>query len=523
MKALNDLRVGTRLALGFAAVLALVVAMGAIGVAQLRAMTAVNERSDAAADRAAAMDRWAGQVRLNLSRAMILARSGFPPATAAFVEPEMKATSAQITELQKGVEAQIANTPAQALFDEVSARRKAYVDARGEAAAAFKAGKTEDGTRIVDQTMAPAAAAYLAAIDKLQAAANAESETLAKAMLEDAHRAQVVLGVLVLVAIAVGALLGWRITRSVVQPLAGAIASAERIAANDLSEHFRPSARGDEIGQLLKALAAMHGNLSQMVRQIREGTASVAGASGEIAHASTDLSTRTEQTASSLQQTASAMEQITAAVGQTADSANTANQLVASANAVAQRGGSVVSQVVATMDDINTSSKKIADIIGVIDGIAFQTNILALNAAVEAARAGEQGRGFAVVAGEVRNLAQRSAEAAREIKSLIGSSVERVDSGAALVADAGRTMGEIVAAVQRVADIIGEVRAAADEQSRGIVQVNGAVADLDQMTQQNAALVEQSSAAADSLKDHAQKLAALVATFRLADGTPSPA
>jgi methyl-accepting chemotaxis protein len=514
---MNDLRVGQRLALGFALVLALVVAMGAVAIGQLRSLTAANALSDASAARVAHLEGWAGAVRLNLTRAMILARSGFPAATAAYVEPEMKATSAQITELQKGLEAELAGTPAKALFDEVGARRKTYVDARAEAAAAFKAGRAEDGARIVDQTMAPAAGAYLDAIQKLQTAVEADGAALAAAMAASAQRAQWLLGGLVLAAIVLGSLVGWRITRSVALPLSAAIASAERIAANDLSERLQPTTRRDEIGLLLKALAAMHGNLTQMVGRIREGTSAVADASGEIAHASTDLSGRTEQTASSLQQTASAMEQITAAVGQTAASANTANQLVASANEVAQRGGTVVNQVVSTMDEINASSKKIADIIGVIDGIAFQTNILALNAAVEAARAGEQGRGFAVVAGEVRSLAQRSAEAAREIKALIGGSVERVDSGAALVADAGRTMGEIVAAVQRVADIIGEVRAAADEQSRGIVQVNGAVADLDQMTQQNAALVEQSSAAADSLKDHAARLATLVATFRLAD------
>src|SRR5207249_10337976 len=240
----------------------------------------------------------------------------------------------------------------------------------------------------------------------------------------------------------------------------------------------------------------------------------ISTASTEIAHGNADLSARTEQTASNLQQTASSMAQLTGTVRQSADAASQANQLASSASAVAQRGGEVVTQVVSTMDEITASSKKIADIIGVIDGIAFQTNILAWKAAVEAARAGEQGRGLAVVAGEVRSLAQRSAEAAKEIKALIGTSVDKVETGSKLVQDAGTTMNEI-ASVQRVSDIIGEITAASSEQSSGIGQVNTAVTQLDQMTQQNAALVEQSAAAAESLKEQARKLSGVVSTFRL--------
>jgi methyl-accepting chemotaxis protein len=259
----------------------------------------------------------------------------------------------------------------------------------------------------------------------------------------------------------------------------------------------------------------MQDRLRGLVGQIRQSADSIQVASAEVASGNADLSVRTEQAASNLQQTASSMEQLTGTVRQSADSASTANQLASSAATVAQRGGQVVSQVVSTMDEINTSSKKIVDIIGTIDGIAFQTNILALNAAVEAARAGEQGRGFAVVASEVRSLAQRSAEAAKEIKALIGASVDKVASGSKLVQDAGSTMTEIVASVQRVTDIIGEITAAAAEQSAGIGQVNTAVTQHDQMTQQNAALVEESAAAAESLKDQAQRLAGVVGTFRL--------
>ena len=287
----------------------------------------------------------------------------------------------------------------------------------------------------------------------------------------------------------------------------------QQIADGDLSADVRADAADHH--SLLAAVAGMSSKLRGTVAAIRLATDSISTASTEIASGNQDLSTRTEHTASNLQQTASSMEQLTGTVRQSADAARQANQLASSAASAAQRGGSIVQQVVVNMDEINTASRKINDIIGTIDGIAFQTNILALNAAVEAARAGEQGRGFAVVAGEVRSLAGRSAEAAREIKSLIGASVERVEAGSRLVGDAGSTMTEIVASVQRVTDIIGEISSATREQSQGIGQVNLAVTDLDRMTQQNAALVEQSTAAAESLKDQAGRLSGMVSTFRL--------
>jgi len=327
------------------------------------------------------------------------------------------------------------------------------------------------------------------------------------------------LGMMLVVLVALGGL-GVVISRSVLRQIGGepteAMAVMSEVARGNLAVDLRQA----EAGSLLDSLAAMVRSLRTTVSQVRQSTDSISTASGEIATGNQDLSARTEQTASNLQQAASSMEQLTGTVKQSADSARQANQLAASAAEVAARGGSVVSQVVSTMDEINASSKKISDIIGVIDGIAFQTNILALNAAVEAARAGEQGRGFAVVAGEVRSLAQRSAQAAKEIKALIGASVEKVDSGSRLVADAGQTMQEIVGSVQRVSDIIGEITAASSEQSDGIGQVNSAVTQLDQMTQQNAALVEESAAAAESLRDQAQRLAAVVATFRLESGGP---
>ncbi|HSW08868.1 methyl-accepting chemotaxis protein [Aquabacterium sp.] len=322
------------------------------------------------------------------------------------------------------------------------------------------------------------------------------------------------LATVVLVAVLLGVLVAFTVSRSIVRPLAEAQAVATHIANGDLTHEV--SVHGhDEAAQTLRALQRMTDSLRRIVGDVRTSADSIQTASSEVASGNLDLSQRTEQTASNLQQAASAIDHLSGNVRHSAESAHTANHLASSAAEVAARGGAVVAQVVATMDQIQTSSKKIADIIGVIDGIAFQTNILALNAAVEAARAGEQGRGFAVVAGEVRNLAQRSAEAAREIKSLISSSVERVDAGSRLVQDAGSTMTDIVASVKRVCDTIGEISAAVTEQSAGIGQVNGTVTQLDQMTQQNAALVEESAAAADSLKEQAGKLATAVASFRV--------
>ena len=314
-------------------------------------------------------------------------------------------------------------------------------------------------------------------------------------------------------------LLGWRVSQSIIAPLRQAQAFAGRVRDGDLGARICVEGR-DEAAALASSLVEMQGKLREIVGRVRDCADSIQTASREVASGNQDLSRRTEQTASNLQQSVSSIEQLVGTVNQTADSARQANQLASSASQVAQRGGEVVAQVVSTMDEISASSRKISEIIGTIDGIAFQTNILALNAAVEAARAGEQGRGFAVVASEVRSLAQRSAAAAREIKSLIGASVERVESGSRLVADAGSTMTELVASVQRVNDIIAEISAATAEQSAGIGQVNQAVTQLDQATQQNAALVEQSASAAQSLSEQSGQLTSLVATFRVAEGGP---
>ena len=459
---------------------------------------------------------WQGLTTANATRVMT-SLVGSDPAVEATLKPEIEATTARINELAKRVEAAAVSDAEKAGLTRIATTRKTYIDARNLAKATKAAGDADAAKTQLATLVQPALAAYLAS----QQAYVTLQQELGKALRSQAGQDRmrtvwVVVGLMALsvLGLALGTVL---LVRSVCRPMATLQAIAKRVGDGDLDVEIDLQ-RNDEIGAVNHSLAAMRDALRGIVGQVRQAAESIQVASAEVASGNIDLSQRTEQAAGNLQQTASSLEQLTGNVRQSADAASQANQLAASASTVARRGGEVVAQVVRTMDEINGSSKRIADIIGTIDGIAFQTNILALNAAVEAARAGEQGRGFAVVAAEVRSLAQRSAEAAREIKGLIGSSVEKVETGARLVQDAGATMGEIVASVQRVTDIIGEISAAAAEQSHGIVTVNGAVCQLDQMTQQNAALVEQSAAAAESLNDQAQRLSASMQVFRLSTG-----
>jgi len=511
--ALNRMRITTLLQLGFAIVLLMTVVMAAMGIFQLNRIVQLNTELATLDDRTAKVNRWYAATDLNLNRVMAIAKSGNQADVSAYLTQRMGDTSTLINGLQKELEGEVTQAEQKAQLAAIAASRKTYVDTRKTVMEQLKAGGS-DGLALVDSKLAPSADAYLKAVDGLVKLIDAESTAFASALRTGAHQAAWTLGLLAGAAAVMGLLIAWRITRSVTAPVARAGAIAKQIASGDLSQEILVD-RHDEVGVLLQELSTMQGSLRSMVTQVRSGTLSINNATEEIATGNHDLSTRTEQTAANLEETASSMEELTSTVMHTANSARTANQLVASAQASAAKGGLVVGQVVVTMDQINASSKKINDIIGVIDGIAFQTNILALNAAVEAARAGEQGRGFAVVAGEVRLLAKRSADAAKEIKALIGESVTRAEAGARLVGDAGTTMAEIVGSVQRVSDIIGEIAAAASEQSDGIGQVNMAVNNLDQMTQQNAALVEESAAAATSLRGQAQQLTELVAVFRV--------
>ena len=427
-------------------------------------------------------------------------------------QKQMGEVQSRIQELDQLVDAQSAVRPLTIqLRSEMQAAQAGY-------AAAFEAYKAANNDPVAGDKAAKgkdrAAAATLNELRTALTAAEAASSENASNGARMATR--VAVAVMLLIAAATIAASVW-LSRQITAALQKAVQLADRVAHGDLST--RADTRGsDEIAHLMRSLDTMQQNLATLVARVRRGSESLANASGEIAQGNHDLSTRTEQQASALQQTASSMAELGATVSQSADSARQANQLASDASSVAARGGAVVGQVVQTMKGINDSSRKIADIISVIDGIAFQTNILALNAAVEAARAGEQGRGFAVVASEVRALAGRSAEAAKEIKTLIGASVERVEHGSALVDQAGATMSDVVAAIRRVGDIVGEISSASAEQSAGVTQVGQAIAQIDQATQQNAALVEEMAAAASGLSSQSSDLVGAVSAFKLQAG-----
>ncbi|OWQ92956.1 hypothetical protein CDN99_00120 [Roseateles aquatilis] len=481
----------------------------ALGRVAVETDTMLNQ--DLAAERTAS--DWHRNITNGVNRTSAIAVSADPSLAQFFAAVSAESTK-QSGELQKKLETYMVTPEERKMFDTLSEARKGYLSTRDAVSAAKKAGEADKAREVFDREFQPAAAKFQEAIQAIVQHKRTLLDDAARHLDTTNSRARTALLVFSLVALALGLWFLVMLTRSITRPLQGAADVADAIANFDLSRNV-PKGGGDETGKLLGSLGGMQEQLLKLIGEVRGSAENIGTASAEIATGNHDLSARTEQTASNLQEVAASMTQLTGTVRQTADSAMTANQLSSSAAETAQRGGSVMSQVVSTMGEISNSSRKIADIIGVIDGIAFQTNILALNAAVEAARAGEQGRGFAVVASEVRSLAQRSAEAAKQIKTLIGASVERVDSGSRLVQDAGGAMTEIVASVQRVADIIGEISAAAREQSDGINQVNAAVGQLDQMTQQNAALVEESAAAAESLKDQSQRLATAISVFRL--------
>jgi len=514
---IQKISISTKLWVFIGAVILLIATVAVVGLLRSASILAQGRAQQAVAvELVQITTEWSGLTQTNAARNQaILLQEGTN------LEPIFKdavtATSAQITELQKKIEGMPLTDADKAQMGKIADLRQKVIDLRNKARDAKKGGDAEQALKLLNTEYLPAMAQYIAAQREMVELQKTHVQTIAAET--EARRWGNTVGILVGLAVVITLVFGgtlW-LVRSIRQPLNLANQLAERIANGDLSVKIEND-RHDEFGQLLQSLEHMNQSLARMVSEVRGSTDSIALASSEIAQGNNDLAHRTEQTSANLQSTASSMDTLTNTVQHSADNARQASQLAQSASNVAQRGGQVVSEVVNTMQQIDASSKKIADIISVIDGIAFQTSILALNAAVEAARAGEQGRGFAVVASEVRSLAGRSAEAAREIKGLIVTSVEKVETGTQLVTDAGSTMEEIVQSVRRVADVIGEITAAATEQSSGIAGVNQSIGDLDQMTQQNAALVEQSAAAAESLREQAERLKQAVAVFKVAEG-----
>jgi len=520
---LAKMKVGTRLGLGFALVLLFLVAVTTVGIFR---MAQIQDRLDHVITVNNVVSRLVVDMRSNVGDRVTSLRILTLMTDAGDMEPEMnriKELAGKYADAQNKLSSQFATEASaeeKALLATVKEQEAIAMPAIAKASELWLANKAEEATKVLIKEIRPAQKKWMAALDQLGALEdkmNAQVQTDAAAGFSAARSFMIILGVL---AVAISVAAAYIITRGLLKQLGGepdyTASIAGSIANGDLS--IAIDTDGNDKDSLLSEMKEMRNSLVDIVGQVRSGTETIGTASREIAAGNIDLSSRTEMQASSLEKTASAMEELTSTVKQNADNAREANQLASAASDVAIKGGKVVSEVVHTMSSIDASAKKIVDIIGVIDGIAFQTNILALNAAVEAARAGEQGRGFAVVASEVRNLAQRSAGAAKEIKMLIDDSVEKVGAGTKLVGQAGVTMDEVVASVRRVTDIMSEIANASQEQSAGIEQVNHSIIEMDSMTQQNAALVEEAAAAAQSLQDQAAELSRVVSIFKLVEG-----
>ncbi len=508
------MNLSTRLKLGFFLIISTFLVLSAVTAWRIEAVSSATQHMETETELLELAGRWQANVRQNSARALAIAYSEDASLTAFFKE-SVDAVTRETTDLQKRVLTLVHSDSSKKAADQVGVVRSAWLVVRDEINALKAAGDSASARKVAQGKFVAVTEDYIRVTQALldtQVQIVHETNQQIDAMFQQLY---LVGAVLLLLCIGMALFVSMSLTRSISQGIESARAAAQRIGEGDLSEPL-PQTRQDEIGRLFASLSSMQDNLIKVVSQVRQGSEGVSTASSEIAQGNQDLSARTETQASALEQTAASMEELSSAVKQNADNARQASQLAINASSVAVQGGQVVSQVVDTMKGMNDASRKIADIIGVIDGIAFQTNILALNAAVEAARAGEQGRGFAVVAGEVRTLAGRSAEAAKEIKTLITASVQQVEQGTALVDQAGQTMQEIVTAIQRVTDIVTEISSASNEQSLGVSQVGEAVSQMDQVTQQNAALVEEMAAAAGSLKGQSQDLVQTVAVFKLA-------
>ena len=519
---LDDIRVGPKL---WGTVMGLLIVMLAAAVfTQNRASVAMVSALEKVLQKEESITRagqWLGLTQVDIERTTA-AINVQDPAASKMLSERSAANSAAITKVQEEVQKYLITDEEKQAYEQVGKMRTEALTLLKRVPEMKAAGDTEAMLRFTEQEFTPAANKLLASLEAF-IKVEQQARDAAVVHMHESRKLAAIFGLIAaafLLAVAVGLTL--ILIRSIVHPLQQVIAVAKSISEGDLTQNLHTT-RHDEFGDLLKAFAQMSERLRGLVTEVRAGVDSVSTASTEIANGNQDLSSRTEQTAANLQETAASMEQLTSNVTQSAETARQANQLALNATQAATRGGEVMGNVVNSMQHISDSSRRIADIIGVIDGIAFQTNILALNAAVEAARAGEQGRGFAVVASEVRSLAHRSAEAAKEIKTLIQRSVESVESGSQQVTEAGSAMQDIVMGVQRVGDLIAEISAAASEQQQGISQVNQAVGNLDQMTQQNAALVEESAAAASALSEQARKLGEVVSLFKVNGGVVTSA
>ncbi len=509
-----DWKIATKLAVGFGFVLVLLAAVVAVGMSRLATVgTLANKVIDVDWAKAEAAATIAATTRANAALTMQLFiatdQAGVNDILSQ-VDANKKTISAALETLDKLVYME----EGKRMLATLKERRVAYVQSFTRIAKLVNADQKDEAAAMMRNETLPRLAALQQSVSELAAWQTQIVRSSGSAVTDNIASASNMMLVLGLIALASGAAAAWFFGRTITVPLGQALKLAQEVASGDLRGHVSVD-HADETGQLLVALNDMNTSLSHMVGQVRQATHTIATASNQIATGNMDLSARTEEQASALEETASSMEQLTATVKHNADNTRLASTHSTEASDVAERGGDVVRQVVQTMGNINESSRRIVDIIGVIDGIAFQTNILALNAAVEAARAGEQGRGFAVVASEVRNLAQRSAAAAKEIKALIDSSVGEVADGARLVERAGGTMEEVVSSVQRVAQIVAEINDANAEQSAGLEQINLAITEMDHVTQQNAALVEQAAAAASSMSEQAAQLESLVGHFRI--------